>query len=677
MTQNAYLHLENDTLSVDVEREKKLQVPLHHLGSVVCLGNIMLSPALMHRCADGGISLVLLNNQGRFKARLEGLLSGNILLRQAQHLISTFNNLALAIRSIKMLHELLSKDIKKLAGAAYYARGKGYFEQGLVRSLDENDDEITAYVEGTYEYEVRLWEENNELCYECSCPVGQDYEFCKHCVAVGLAVLAQDVPENQNASKKKPSSTNDIRNYLETLEPETLMGIITDACKHDKRLRERLLLAARGRGNANAAIKAWKDALNRAMVTRGYVDYREMRSFAAGIQEVIDALAAWIPGGRAAQAVDLAEYAADKVEKLIEECDDSNGELSDLLESIGELHLAACKKARPDPAELAGRLLNYELHGDLDTFFHAVERYADVLGEQGIAEYRRLAEMEWKKIPALPPGDKGAWDGSRYRITNVMEALAKQSGNLEELVAVKSRNLTKELRFLNIAEIYRNAKNRDKALEWAERGLAAFPVKTDVCLRDFLIEEYLHRGLGEKAIVLSWAQFEENPYLESYIKLNKITYELNDWPVWRDKALAHVRNRIAQTYSERSKLRYGKAEAPDQSPLVEILLWEKDAEAAWQEAKAGICHERLWLQLADVRAKEHPEDAIAVYQRQVAHLVLQTNNQSYAEAITLVKKIKPLLARCRGASSVGDYFAELRVTFKAKRNFMKMLDQLR
>jgi len=85
MTPHSYLHLENDTLRVDVEREKKLQVPLHHLGSVVCLGNIMLSPALMHRCADDGISLVLLDGNGRFKARLEGAVSGNILLRQAQH----------------------------------------------------------------------------------------------------------------------------------------------------------------------------------------------------------------------------------------------------------------------------------------------------------------------------------------------------------------------------------------------------------------------------------------------------------------------------------------------------------------------------------------------------------------------------------------------------------------
>lgn len=85
MTPNAYAHLENDTVRVDVEREKKLQTPLHHLGAVVCFGDILISPALMHRCADEGISLVLLDRNGRFKARLEGPVSGNILLRRAQH----------------------------------------------------------------------------------------------------------------------------------------------------------------------------------------------------------------------------------------------------------------------------------------------------------------------------------------------------------------------------------------------------------------------------------------------------------------------------------------------------------------------------------------------------------------------------------------------------------------
>jgi CRISPR-associated protein Cas1 len=85
MTPQAYAHLENATVRIDVEREKKLQVPLHHIGGLVCFGNVMVSPALMHRLADEGKSLVLLDDSGRFKARLEGAVSGNILLRQAQH----------------------------------------------------------------------------------------------------------------------------------------------------------------------------------------------------------------------------------------------------------------------------------------------------------------------------------------------------------------------------------------------------------------------------------------------------------------------------------------------------------------------------------------------------------------------------------------------------------------
>ncbi len=84
-TDLSYAHLENDTLRVEVERVKKGAVPLHHLGSVVCFGNVMVSPALMHRLAEEGKSLVLLDRNGRFKARLEGPISGNVLLRQAQH----------------------------------------------------------------------------------------------------------------------------------------------------------------------------------------------------------------------------------------------------------------------------------------------------------------------------------------------------------------------------------------------------------------------------------------------------------------------------------------------------------------------------------------------------------------------------------------------------------------
>jgi CRISP-associated protein Cas1 len=81
----SYLHLDNDTVRIEVEHETRLRVPLHHLGSVVVFGNVLVSPALMHRLANEGKALVLLNERGRFQARLEGAVSGNILLRQAQH----------------------------------------------------------------------------------------------------------------------------------------------------------------------------------------------------------------------------------------------------------------------------------------------------------------------------------------------------------------------------------------------------------------------------------------------------------------------------------------------------------------------------------------------------------------------------------------------------------------
>ena len=83
-TADTYLRLDNDTLRVEVERETKLRVPLHHLSGVVCFGHTGLSAPLMHRLAEDGIALVLLDDNGRFKARLEGAVTGNVLLRQAQ-----------------------------------------------------------------------------------------------------------------------------------------------------------------------------------------------------------------------------------------------------------------------------------------------------------------------------------------------------------------------------------------------------------------------------------------------------------------------------------------------------------------------------------------------------------------------------------------------------------------
>ncbi|MGH8651758.1 MAG: CRISPR-associated endonuclease Cas1 [Gammaproteobacteria bacterium] len=85
-TPKAYLRLEGETVCVMVEKEKRLhlQVPMPHLGGIVCFGEVMLSPALLGRCMEDGRSVVWLERGGHFQARVEGpVMSRRVLDRSA------------------------------------------------------------------------------------------------------------------------------------------------------------------------------------------------------------------------------------------------------------------------------------------------------------------------------------------------------------------------------------------------------------------------------------------------------------------------------------------------------------------------------------------------------------------------------------------------------------------
>jgi CRISP-associated protein Cas1 len=85
MTQGALLSLDHETLRVKVDGQIKLRVPLLHLGGICCFGRVMPTVALIHRCALDGRALVFFDPYGRFRARITGPVSGNVLLRREQH----------------------------------------------------------------------------------------------------------------------------------------------------------------------------------------------------------------------------------------------------------------------------------------------------------------------------------------------------------------------------------------------------------------------------------------------------------------------------------------------------------------------------------------------------------------------------------------------------------------
>jgi CRISPR-associated protein Cas1 len=84
-SQGAYLSKEGETVLVSVEGEKRLQLPVHTIGGIVCFGRVMCSPFLMGFCAENNIGLSFLTENGRFLARVQGPVSGNVLLRREQY----------------------------------------------------------------------------------------------------------------------------------------------------------------------------------------------------------------------------------------------------------------------------------------------------------------------------------------------------------------------------------------------------------------------------------------------------------------------------------------------------------------------------------------------------------------------------------------------------------------
>ena len=97
MTQGAYLHRDGETVAVKVGDELKLRIPVHTLEGLVCWGRVSCSPPVLGLCCERGVGISFLSEQGRFIARVNGPVSGNVLLRRQQYRIADGESNALPI----------------------------------------------------------------------------------------------------------------------------------------------------------------------------------------------------------------------------------------------------------------------------------------------------------------------------------------------------------------------------------------------------------------------------------------------------------------------------------------------------------------------------------------------------------------------------------------------------
>ena len=86
LTPDSYLFCRNETIAVKIGGQEKNAVPAKDIEAIVCFGQMTVSTPLLEFCGERGIGLTFLSENGRFYGRINGPVSGNVLLRQRQFL---------------------------------------------------------------------------------------------------------------------------------------------------------------------------------------------------------------------------------------------------------------------------------------------------------------------------------------------------------------------------------------------------------------------------------------------------------------------------------------------------------------------------------------------------------------------------------------------------------------
>jgi uncharacterized Zn finger protein len=538
-------------------------------------------------------------------------------------------------------------DLKVAAGPRSFDRGLDYLSQ--VSDLDFDGPEITATVYGSDAYEVCLTvgtgrSGNVVLIGDCTCPFGQEGNFCKHCVATGLAALK--LAATRRAIPASHQKRDLLVSWLASLSKDELVAEILELLDSDRDLRRRFELRAAAR---QANVHQVRSAVQNLVDRGGFIEYDEARDHAGDVSRAAEAIDALIDGGAAEDAIDLARDALDWVREAYGSADDSSGAIGTTAHELLAVHLRACRAAAPDPVDL-GEYLADLIIADNHGFAPDLRDYTDLLGDEGTAAIRESVTAVYQATP------------EQWNVRNLMESLLKAEGDIDALVAFYSAHLDdRGQQHLTIARVLDEAGRPGDALDWAERGVGKAS-RPDGKLIDYVVARYSAAGRQADVLELRRSVFQNERSLANYQTLRQAAIDSGTWQAERPRALAEL--------GEDAKIR--PAWSWNGPVLIEALLNDGDLDAAWTAADSGATQDQ-WIRLADASVPTRPADALAVYLKAITPLTGQTGDNVYHQIARLLLAARACHETLGTPGEFRQYLTMLRTSQKRKRNLMAIL----
>jgi len=210
--------------------------------------------------------------------------------------------------------------IKTLAGEAAYQRGLEYYNEGRVEQLTINASHISARVAGEKLYQVTLNHTAKVFDGSCDCPASDNFDFCKHCAAVGLAYYYQT---QTNLEMADADGSDAVTLYLNTFTKPQLVEEFYTLIEKDQPLYDHWVLRAEI-ASGNLSNKDLRKRITQAIPFKpsGLWRPQEVAYYFSEAVLALKVLEQAIMALAANNAIKLVIYAIERVEKSLETIDD-------------------------------------------------------------------------------------------------------------------------------------------------------------------------------------------------------------------------------------------------------------------------------------------------------------------------------------------------------------------
>jgi hypothetical protein len=239
-----------------------------------------------------------------------------------------------------------------VAGDRVFARGEDYVR--YVRGLRVTTDKAHASVQAKRVYTVELDWSGPLPAGSCTCLHHADGHFCKHLVAVGLAVIDR----SEGTADVTPESA--VQAAVEAMDVHELRDLVMMLAQRDGEVRRMLeVRATTESGDDTAAKVEFESYVRNALQFYGFIDYRESYAVAETAGQVLDELENHLNDGAAEIVRPALLSALTLLRSITEHADDSSGAIGGECQRAAELYARACRQGAPDPVELAIWLVRF------------------------------------------------------------------------------------------------------------------------------------------------------------------------------------------------------------------------------------------------------------------------------------------------------------------------------